>query len=426
MGKEIKNIEDLFKSSFEGHKIEPSEKVWSNINSKLKYKYLSAKVFGSIAVIATIVVLSVFMSNIFDDKVINLSNQLPPISKSKMEQSTEDFDLNKNQRTDIKNIETGTEIQLGQKSENLQTSGSENKRKGDLAPVITSKIIKVLFVNDIDSLNIKATPPPSPVFTVKSQEGCVPFKLELENHTKSAITFEWSFGDGHTSNELVPNYTYRYPGVYRVGLKAVGFGGVAVTYIDSIVVHDSPIANVYWPYESAIQTGQKIMIPNKSKDISKVEWNYGDKCFSNELNGNHIFTKEGEYTITLKVWSANNCTDSAVLNNIKVIDTKCKIAFPNAFTPNIDGAASGYYSKTDKYNDVFYPKVNAKVLDYEIRIFSKAGIEVFKSKDIAYGWNGYYQNRLLPEGVYLYIVAGEFEGGQKFYNKGNITILHKK
>ena len=59
-------------------------------------------------------------------------------------------------------------------------------------------------------------------------------------------------------------------------------------------------------------------------------------------------------------------------------------------------------------------------------IFSKAGIEIFESTDISYGWNGYYQNRLLPEGVYLYIAAGEFEGGQKFHNKGDITILHIK
>jgi len=181
-----------------------------------------------------------------------------------------------------------------------------------------------------------------------------------------------------------------------------------------------------WPYESVIQTGQKIIISNESKNIFETEWNFGDKCISNELNGKHVFNKEGTYSIVLKVWSENGCKDSAVIEKIKVVKPKDKILFPNAFTPSIEGPSSGYYSNVNYHNDIFYPKVNAKVSSYEIRIYSKAGGEIFKSTDILYGWNGYYRNRLLPQGVYLYIASGEFEGGQKFYKKGNVTILHKK
>ena len=430
MGKEIKNIENLFKSSFEGHKVEPSEKVWNNINTKLKFnKYISSKVVSSIAIIATVAILSVFVSNVFNSEKNSLTNVSPSGSQYTIEQSNQESQSTNNQSAKYPISETSKIIQLKKNSESVVLRKSENVRATDLAPVIVSKSIKVLSYSNVDTLsklNIKPTPPPSLKFTVKCKEGCVPFELELENLTKSAIAFEWSFGDGQTSTKITPSYTYRYPGVYTVVLKAVGFGGVAVSYIDSVIVHDLPVALVQWPYESTIQTGQKIMIPNKSENISEVEWNFGDNNFSNEINGKHIFNKEGEYSIVLKVKTKNDCIDSAVINNIKVINAKGKIVFPNAFTPNLDGASSGYYSITDKHNDIFYPKTNIKVSNFKIRIFSKAGIEVFKSTDILYGWNGYYQNRLLPEGVYIYIAAGEFEGGQKFHNKGDITILHRK
>jgi PKD repeat protein len=433
MGKELKNIEDLFKSSFEDYKVEPSEKVWNNISFKLKLnKYISPKLFSkfiySTVIIATISVVSIFLYNIFDENNFNLADKLSSDSDYTISQSDKE-----NQLIDVQTIEntiseTTAKIQLSEKSESSIISESENERTADLAPVIVSKSITVLS-NNLDSLNkynVKGTPPPMPIFTVKSQEGCTPFVLELENLTKSALAFEWNFGDGHISTEVSPRYTYRYPGVYKVVLKAVGFGGAAVSYIDSIIVHDPPVARLNWPYESVIQTGQKIIIPNESENITEAEWNFGDKCFSDELNGKYVFNKEGEYSIVLKVWAENGCMDSTVIDNIKVVSAKGKIVFPNAFTPNTDGPSSGYYSKLDYHNDIFYPKVNAKVENYEIRIFSKAGIEVFKSTDILYGWNGYYNNRLLPQGVYIYIASAEFEGGQKYYKKGNITILHKK
>jgi len=128
----------------------------------------------------------------------------------------------------------------------------------------------------------------------------------------------------------------------------------------------------------------------------------------------------------VKVWSKAGCVDSAVLNSIEVVDIEEKIVFPNAFTPNLDGPVSGYYDEINVYNDVFYPKYNGKIEQYELKIYSKYGVEVFRSNDINYGWNGYYNNRLMPEGVYVYIVRGMFEGNQKFLLKGDVTLLYRK
>jgi len=430
MGKELKNIEDLFKSSFEGYRVEPSENVWKNINFKLKIsKYISGKVLISTAIIATLAIISIFILNIDEEKGDNLTDKLSSTSEYIIEQSDPADAHIDEQKIENKISETSRKIKLIKEPEVSDQFEAETERTSDLTPVIVSKNIKILSNNNIDSLNklsIKGTPPPVPIFTVKCKVGCAPYELKLENLTKSAIAFEWNFGDGKISTETSPKYIYRYAGVYKVMLKVVGFGGVAYSYIDSIVVHDPPVARLNWPYESVIQTGQNIMILNESENISDVEWDFGDNCTSNETNGKHTYSKEGEYSIKLKVWTENDCMDSTVIENIKVVNASGKIALPNAFTPNTEGPSSGYYSNINYHNDIFYPKANAKIENYEMRIFSKAGVEVFKSTDILFGWNGYYHNRLLPEGVYPYIVSGVFEGGQIFYKKGNVTILHKK
>ncbi len=88
MGKDLNNIEDLFRTSFEGHRLEPSEKVWKNINAKLTfYKYFSAKLLGSIAVIATIAVILVLTPNIFNKDENSLDDNTLSVSEKSIEQS---------------------------------------------------------------------------------------------------------------------------------------------------------------------------------------------------------------------------------------------------------------------------------------------------------------------------------------------------
>ncbi len=431
MGKEFKNIEDLFKSKFEDYQVQPSEQLWGNINSKLKIqRFLNSGLLKHIgfSVIAAIVALTIQFNgnNIAQDtsekeisqKSIIVKNSF--VKKENNNQDTQEIKKEKNNYYAEQN-----QLQLTKKEKNIKY-----QRDREFAPIIISKSIKLIESSEsqISKEQIKLTTPapPIPVFSLNSKEGCVPFTVKINNLSKAAVAYEWDFGDGNQSDGFKPLHTYRYPGVYKITLKAKGVGGVAITYIDSIIVHEKPHAEIFWPYETEVLTGQKIQIPNYSKNADKVEWNFGDNHTSNEKTGQHIFKQNGQYNICMKVWSETGCIDSAVLNNIHVIDINEKIVFPNAFTPNLDGPASGYYNPADVYNDVFYPKYKGEIEEYELRIFSKFGVEVFKSNDVSYGWNGYYQNHLMPEGVYVYIVHGKFEGNQKFNLKGDVTLLHKK
>jgi gliding motility-associated-like protein len=71
------------------------------------------------------------------------------------------------------------------------------------------------------------------------------------------------------------------------------------------------------------------------------------------------------------------------------------VGIPNAFTPN-----------GDLLNDAFFLTFNSQLIihDFKVRIFSRWGVEVFKSDDPYFYWDGTFKDKQVPEGVYYYFI----------------------
>jgi PKD repeat protein len=117
---------------------------------------------------------------------------------------------------------------------------------------------------------------PRPLFSTTCKEGCAPFELKLNNLTQGANNYSWTFGDGGKSKDKSPIYTYNYPGIYRIQLKAEGDGGTAISIIDSIIVHDKPTIKVNWPYDSECYVGEKVSLSCESQNAKRFECDFGD------------------------------------------------------------------------------------------------------------------------------------------------------
>jgi PKD repeat protein len=82
---------------------------------------------------------------------------------------------------------------------------------------------------------------PTACFSV-TNSGCIaPCSIYFSNCSTSALSFEWDFGDGTTSNLIVPaEKIYSLPGDYQVKLTA--FNGVASDYTTmDIIISDGPV-----------------------------------------------------------------------------------------------------------------------------------------------------------------------------------------
>lgn len=72
-------------------------------------------------------------------------------------------------------------------------------------------------------VNIPAEPAAS--FTVDKQTCTAPCQVSFTNSSQNAKEYRWEFGDGQTSTEANPRYTYTVAGNYTVKLIAKGDGG---------------------------------------------------------------------------------------------------------------------------------------------------------------------------------------------------------
>ena len=101
---------------------------------------------------------------------------------------------------------------------------------------------------------------------------------------------------------------------------------------------------------------------------------------------------------------------------IEVLDGGCEepcdVTFvPNAFTPNFDGV-----------NDVFLP-FGCDVPDYNMRVYDRWGSLLFESNNMSMGWDGHFNGRLVPEGIYVWLVSYKMQNGLSKVTSGDVVIL---
>ena len=75
-------------------------------------------------------------------------------------------------------------------------------------------------------------------FTYQAQKRTAPAKVQFENTSQKAESYEWDFGDGNISTEPTPNHQYMGSGNYVVKLKAIK--GKKSTLVEKRLVIDAP------------------------------------------------------------------------------------------------------------------------------------------------------------------------------------------
>lgn len=173
---------------------------------------------------------------------------------------------------------------------------------------------------DTKSITIEVTGtgiPPTAVASANVVDGEAPLEVIF---TGSASTddlgviesYSWDFGDGGTSTEADPTYSYLNPGIYTTVLTVTDIEGLADTAEVDITVNqpnDAPIAEALASQESGTAPLQVDFTGSGSSDdvgIITYAWDFGDGGISTEQNPTYTFNTTGVYDVVLTV------TDGAV------------------------------------------------------------------------------------------------------------------
>lgn len=125
------------------------------------------------------------------------------------------------------------------------------------------------------------------------------------------MTYEWNFGDGSIDTAKNPRHKYNKDGVYFVKLKIFSSGGSVDFFTQQTVVTTRADAKF-----SSISSGC-LNVPFQFLDSSTVctgtlryFWDFGDGGSDTIKNPLHKFSKNGIYTVKLKILSSGGSIDS--------------------------------------------------------------------------------------------------------------------
>ncbi|MCX9079949.1 MAG: PKD domain-containing protein, partial [Candidatus Methanoperedens sp.] len=145
-------------------------------------------------------------------------------------------------------------------------------------------------------------PAPIAAFTSDVTTGTAPLSVQFASQSTGDIqSFAWDFGDGSTSADVNPAYTYAMPGTYTVTLTVTGSGGSNNSQATITVSAAAPIA----AFASDVTTGTAPLtvqfINQSTGDIQAYAWDFGDGGTSADVNAAYTYTAPGTYTVTLTV-----------------------------------------------------------------------------------------------------------------------------
>jgi gliding motility-associated-like protein len=134
------------------------------------------------------------------------------------------------------------------------------------------------------------------------------------------------------------------------------------------------------------------------------------------LNNPNIYNPTAfvEMTSTYNVTVADGDCVQQDSVTVRVVDFICgrpTVYIPNAFTPNLDQA-----------NEWLYVRGNF-ITELDFKLFDRWGELVFETQDQSVGWNGYYKGKKVDPAVFVYYMRVVCEGGEIYFEEGNITVL---
>lgn len=230
---------------------------------------------------------------------------------------------------------------------------------------------------------------PDANFEVSDAASCINDTLKFYDTSLSNVNeFTWDFGDGNTSSLRNPEHSYQAPGNYDVTLTIIDDHGCTQ--------EESKLAfvNIEEPPTAAFTSDQQesncypfpVLFTDESvySDSGFQKWIFGDNQTGSSLKTpQHIYSKPGNYDVSLIAYSNNGCSDTikkadfikvgGPYAEIELADTACihnNISFSLKNAQNIstivwdfgDGNSSTDFTATHKYKQKgkIYPNLILK------------------------------------------------------------------
>lgn len=262
-------------------------------------------------------------------------------------------------------------------------------------------VVKTILVN------------PTPVAAYTQVPACLNEEVYFEDNSfissGSIITHGYDFGDGSAIG-INANETHVYStlGDYAVTYTVTSDLGCSDTYSTILSVLPGPDAAFSMTPNPALAL-EDVSFTDEStgNGISGWFWNFGDDSGDNNQNPQHNYANGGAYDVILTVTDDNGCSDST---SQEILIALLPV-LPTAFTPNGDGENDYFIIRGGPFTAV------------DFKVYSNWGELIFQTTEQSPGWDGNYQNKPAPLGVYTWTFEVEIPGGRYIIKSGDVTLI---
>jgi len=164
-------------------------------------------------------------------------------------------------------------------------------------------------------------------------------------------------------------------------------------------------------FEVILEENNNIQLINQSLNADFYLWDFGDGVLDININPQHQYEEQGDYTITLISKNENEC-ESIIEQEIS-IQGASTLNIPNAFSPNGDGNNDTWHLVTSNFNPTIF----------KISIHNRWGEKIYSSTNSNFEWNGFDNyNKQVPSGVYTYFIEYEMRD-ENFVDQGVVVLV---
>ena len=242
-------------------------------------------------------------------------------------------------------------------------------------------------------------------FSTDNQTGCEPLQINFSHSTLYADSIAWIY-NGKISNEDTFFDDIYQEGTYSLSFYAYNNNGcdARIDKDNYFTVYNKPVPDFSFEEEIDPFPYGMIYFGNYSLGATDYIWSFGDSIVSSDKDPIHRYDTNGTFSVKLIAIDLNSgCVDSIVYDvDVEYFDG---LYVPNAFMPETGIGDSKYFLPKGKH-----------LITYHVKVFNKWGNLLWESESLNFGspaefWDGKYNGKLMPQGVYLWQITAEFENG---------------
>lgn len=196
-------------------------------------------------------------------------------------------------------------------------------------------------------------------FSSTQLNGCIPIDVTFQDFSINPVDWQWSFGDGNTSNNQNPAHTYQSMPTDSINLTITDINGCKDS-IRSVIINE--LNAEFTVNDSVVCTNTPVIFSGVDNVVSNWNWDFGDGNTSTDSVPTHYYQTGGFFEVKLIVSDGQGCNDTVIKTSyIEVQNVEADFTFSapgtcppiiTTFNNNSTGASDYIWDFGDGANNI--------------------------------------------------------------------------